>query len=134
MWVHRLLHVIDDETVECANCGVVPASYRTDRGKRTIRCSVAVRQQRKYPGYQETKLRSKRNEAGLIPAERDEYLDGKVCEICGKSSPLVVDHCHVTGAIRGPLCYGCNSGIGLLGDNLEGVLRAVTYLQRTPPV
>jgi hypothetical protein len=33
-------------------------------------------------------------------------------------------------AIRGLLCSNCNRGLGLLGDDLEGVLRAVEYLRR----
>lgn len=39
-----------------------------------------------------------------------------------------VDHCHETMAIRGILCSECNTGIGKLGDNIEGLQRAETYL------
>ena len=53
------------------------------------------------------------------------------CGICGKSlEKPCVDHNHSTGFIRGLLCQPCNSAIGLLGDTLEDVLKAVTYLQR----
>jgi hypothetical protein len=41
-----------------------------------------------------------------------------------------VDHCHSTGQIRGVLCCECNTGIGKLGDNAEGVRRALAYLER----
>lgn len=41
-----------------------------------------------------------------------------------------VDHCHVTGAIRGLLCHGCNTGMGLLGDDIERLQLAVEYLGR----
>ena len=44
-------------------------------------------------------------------------------------SAFHVDHCHQTGNIRGLLCFDCNSGIGKLGDNLEGLMRAVRYLE-----
>lgn len=30
------------------------------------------------------------------------------CACCGKFGPLVRDHCHETGLIRGLLCHGCN--------------------------
>ena len=33
-------------------------------------------------------------------------------------------------SIRGVLCPNCNRGIGLLGDNIEGVRRALDYLHR----
>jgi hypothetical protein len=51
------------------------------------------------------------------------------CACCGiPTERLVVDHCHITYDIRGLLCDKCNTGIGLLGDNLQGVMRAVHYL------
>lgn len=50
------------------------------------------------------------------------------CAICGSQEPLCVDHDHETGVIRGLLCGRCNKGIGLLGDSLEGLERAVRYL------
>ena len=53
------------------------------------------------------------------------------CGICGKSGQLVVDHEHASGRIRGLLCQNCNKGIGLLGDSLEGVRKAVNYLHRS---
>jgi hypothetical protein len=38
------------------------------------------------------------------------------------------DHDPVTGLFRGWLCFHCNTGIGKLGDTLEGVQRAEAYL------
>ena len=58
------------------------------------------------------------------------------CEICGieeKAAPkgtFHIDHDHETCKPRGMLCSSCNCGLGLLGDNLNGLLRAVNYLQR----
>ena len=40
-----------------------------------------------------------------------------------------VDHDHETGVVRGILCSNCNTGIGMLGDDLVGVHRAVEYLK-----
>lgn len=42
----------------------------------------------------------------------------------------VIDHCHVTGKMRGLVCSPCNTGIGQLGDNLEGVMKAARYLEK----
>jgi hypothetical protein len=55
------------------------------------------------------------------------------CECCGKlpgKLGLQLDHCHKTGLFRGWLCFMCNSGIGKLGDTVEGLERAITYLRR----
>jgi len=55
------------------------------------------------------------------------------CAICGRHQSLIkktfcVDHDHLTNEIRGLLCHSCNRGLGLLGDTLESLLKAVKYL------
>ena len=58
------------------------------------------------------------------------------CDCCGvdskdlKGEKLHLDHCHKTSEYRGHLCGSCNRGIGMLGDNFEGVQRAVDYLKK----
>ena len=57
--------------------------------------------------------------------------DGK-CAICGTSdwgtrNPFI-DHDHISGRVRGLLCHRCNTGIGMLGDDIEVVRRALRYL------
>lgn len=60
-----------------------------------------------------------------------------VCEVCSNppaethpGKTLHLDHCHTSGAFRGWLCTNCNTGLGKLGDNVEGVRRALEYLER----
>ena len=55
------------------------------------------------------------------------------CECCGRVSRLFVDHNHATGGFCGYLCQQCNVGLGNLGDSEAGLLRALSYLQRTAP-
>jgi hypothetical protein len=58
---------------------------------------------------------------------------GGSCAVClsvDSGRRLAVDHCHVTGVVRGLLCSKCNTAIGMLGDNEEGIERALAYLQR----
>ena len=51
------------------------------------------------------------------------------CECCGELvKSFHCDHDHETGLFRGWLCAHCNQGIGKLGDNLAGVMKAITYL------
>jgi len=56
--------------------------------------------------------------------------DGK-CSICGRipEKRLAVDHCHISGRIRGLLCYACNSAIGLMGDDPDMIRRASAYVE-----
>lgn len=57
------------------------------------------------------------------------------CKICktkdagGKHKIFYVDHCHVTGKIRGLLCTGCNLALGGFRDRIESVERAILYLK-----
>ena len=55
------------------------------------------------------------------------------CKLCRKhqseqKNRLHVDHCHVTGRIRGILCAPCNSGLGLAKESSELYLKAADYL------
>lgn len=56
----------------------------------------------------------------------------EVCECC-KQIPIkwVLDHDHGDHSFRGWICDRCNTGIGKLGDNLEGLIKAVNYLIMT---
>jgi hypothetical protein len=53
----------------------------------------------------------------------------EVCECCQKI-PLkwCLDHDHSDDSFRGWICDKCNTGIGKLGDNIEGVVKALNYL------
>ena len=57
-------------------------------------------------------------------------LQNQKCRIC-KNQPkkLFIDHCHVSGRVRGMLCRLCNSMIGFAKDNTEILLSAVDYLK-----
>lgn len=65
---------------------------------------------------------------------------GGVCKICGDEGflmdserhkiKLVVDHNHITGAVRGLLCHNCNRALGLLQDNTDVLRSAINYLER----
>ena len=62
--------------------------------------------------------------------ERLMRSQGERCAICLSSPdrPLVVDHCHATGRVRGLLCGRCNSAIGLMDDDPTRASRAAEYL------
>ena len=41
----------------------------------------------------------------------------------------VIDHDHETGKVRGILHGTCNGGLGKLGDSIEGIRKALNYLE-----
>lgn len=62
------------------------------------------------------------------------------CAIChtteetklGPNGTLVrmsVDHCHTSGKVRGLLCNRCNRALGLLGDSVDLLQKAIVYLK-----
>src|ERR1035437_4660223 len=65
--------------------------------------------------------------------------DDSRCECCNATTiKLNWDHDHELEALgfspaathRGWICHGCNTGLGKLGDNVQGVRRALDYLSR----
>lgn len=65
----------------------------------------------------------------LISARKTAPPKSEYCQCCKIKAPyLVLDHDHLTGNFRGWICRNCNQGIGKLGDNLDGIIRAVNYL------
>jgi hypothetical protein len=53
------------------------------------------------------------------------------CKVCNEvpTETLRVDHCHVTGRVRGLLCRKCNTGLGMLRDSVAIVASALEYLR-----
>jgi hypothetical protein len=102
---------------------------------RQCRNKKALQWQQNNPkSKRSTHLKSK---FGITAEQFDEMLQlqNHCCAICMSPTPkgrgtFHVDHCHETGKIRGILCHDCNTGIGKLGDSLESVKKAVSYLER----
>lgn len=78
---------------------------------------------------------------GITPEEYAAMLEaqGGVCATCGRPETteqagtlvrLSVDHCHTTGKVRGLLCHACNRSIGLFGEDVALMERAIEYLER----
>jgi len=65
----------------------------------------------------EALLRIQNNQCGICHIDFKEHDDR-----------MAIDHCHVTGRVRGLLCRKCNSAIGLLGDSVERLSEALQYL------
>ena len=73
---------------------------------------------------------------GVTPEQFKAMVDvqGGACAICLKvpddSFGLCVDHDHATDEIRGLLCNPCNRTIGVLGDDVAILERAISYLKK----
>jgi recombination endonuclease VII len=73
---------------------------------------------------------------GISQEEYDALLakQGGVCAICRRHSKrrLCVDHCHITGMIRGLLCRLCNIALGCLKEDQASFAAALAYLGALP--
>ena len=120
----------DGEVKECRMCGIkkpmTHAYFAIDRhsskGKPFYRTACRICERNKRIETEEIKRNS--------PPPKD-----RVCDCCGKevqeNETLNMDHCAETKLYRGYLCTNCNTGIGKLGDNAEGLEKALAYVKRT---
>lgn len=58
-----------------------------------------------------------------------------ICDVCGgvnaNGRKIHVDHDHTTGAVRGFLCSGCNSALGLVKEDPERLRKLAEYIERS---
>ena len=52
----------------------------------------------------------------------------KICHSDNNGKTFHVDHCHMSGRVRGLLCSKCNTAIGLLDENIVVLENAIKYL------
>jgi hypothetical protein len=90
----------------------------------------------KHPTWQRAKALWVRYKLTLIQWDRMFKKQGGVCAICkrltknpGKGKPLVVDHDHLTGKVRGLLCHNCNLTLGKFEDRPEWFENIARYLR-----
>ena len=69
---------------------------------------------------------------GLTRQELDALVEaqGGLCAICEINPAVHVDHHHVTGKIRGVLCFTCNVALGQLKDDVGLFRKTIEYLER----
>ena len=64
--------------------------------------------------------------------------EGSKCNICNKiqdeKNKLVFDHCHKMNKFRGYCCNSCNRSLGVLGDDVEGIINVLNYLLISDPM
>lgn len=131
---------------KCARCTEKPLvefgrDKRTKDGlQSTCRTCNAADKMRRYNAMSalEKKARSLRK-YGLTTESYDLLLAEQAgrCAICKSTEPggqwrngtFFVDHCHISGGVRGLLCCTCNAGLGYFKDNPQLVWTAYQYLK-----
>ena len=144
--LYKVLECLDETTkaggliynCHCKLCGGEHkrTSHQLGKGSRSRECPEY--KSPNWSGY-DREDQIMRRTYGISMRDFDELVEfqGGKCAICFKQLDMLnrranIDHDHETGKVRGILCTGCNTGIGHLGDNIQGVKRALYYLENSP--
>ena len=120
----------DGSQVNCSACRVIQAEQKkSPQGRASLAAWRKTPQGKAYIRWNRIKMKY-----GL---SRDEYLalaesQFYKCAICQESRPLVVDHDHTSGLVRGLLCKPCNVGLGFFKDSIYLMGQAQRYLSHPP--
>ena len=115
----------DSRYIQCNSCGEIKSlqlfhknrSRRNGRDSKCKECAASAKLQLRY---------------GITQLEWNALADkqGNACAICqDPTKPLHLDHCHTSGKNRALLCSNCNTAIGLFGEEVELLLKAVAYIE-----
>jgi hypothetical protein len=86
------------------------------------------------PAHRERQRRTRLKKYGISEAQKAALLQLQEhqCPICerflAEQTVPSIDHCHVTGSVRGILCRRCNSALGLFEESPATLERAFEYL------
>jgi hypothetical protein len=129
---------------QCNKCKTVKdlsEFYKLGKGRsspdgRTATCKQCNNRQGRQWYSGQTKTYHRMSRYGLSEDAYYAMLEAQnyKCALCKSTDPkrkqgFVVDHDHETGRIRGLLCHSCNIALGMLGDDITGLKRAVKYLE-----
>jgi hypothetical protein len=118
---------------DCHKCGRVPIKVMKHRANGDLRdqylCWVGTR--RREGDGEFARVAYPNQALDMWDAQRGN------CAICGKpmiragnnSNGATLDHCHVTGRLRGYLHQGCNKGLGHFFDDPLTLRKAAEYLE-----
>jgi Recombination endonuclease VII len=127
-------------TKRCRDCGErkpldeFPRNKNSSDGRRTYckPCHNARGRETLERLYGNSRHYHLKRRYGISAKEFDELVatQGGGCAICGKEEPEHVDHDHLTGEVRGVLCFNCNGGLGQFRDSTDFLRSAATYLEQ----
>jgi hypothetical protein len=137
-------------TKYCAGCdralAVNQFSWNTSKNSYRSRCKDCESKQRKEQNERDkmsgasrkSDFRKNWKRLGFNPKDVETFVEEHegICDICGTSENLAIDHCHQTNVLRGLLCMSCNVGLGHFRDSPDRLARAILYItkNRSAPI
>jgi len=134
----ELEHPPTEPTKRCPNCRTTKSTAEFPRNRSSkdglaAYCKRCHNQRMKeisnrlYGGHANY-LRRKRYGIDELGVAALLEAQGGTCAICGVERPTHVDHAHISGQIRGLLCFSCNRGLGKAQDDVTVLKLAIEYL------
>ena len=126
----RSRETLPEGVKRCSECRATKAlnefhKHRTQPDGLNTYCKDCRRRQNAENHLRRTYGLSVRDLAALVESQ------GGTCAICETRPAEHVDHDHVTGRVRGVLCFPCNVALGHLKDDVALFRKAIGYLERT---
>lgn len=124
-------------TRKCIDCGLhsedltlFAQSKQAKYGRRNLCYSCYTKRNKENAKLKDWKTDHQTRKRYGVDADTYKRLmaTSSCCQVCGSNNELCYDHCHTTMKFRGVLCRQCNRSIGQLGDNSEGLRKALDYL------
>ena len=129
----------------CKDCGIKLDEFNTiweNAYKKRPTCKICTKKNKKEYDKKkrdpnndgENNLSSKYN---LTLEEYNKLLEFQqggcaICRLsCKSGRNLAVDHNHITGEIRGLLCFKCNATLGSINESENLIWNMLEYLKRT---
>ena len=113
-----------DGMKRCPDCGETKPvdQFHKKKGKPSHRCAACVGIHNRMTTYNLT-----RDEVELM-------LEHRTCDACGEVvqdlKQFHIDHSHTTGVVRGVLCSGCNTTLGLVKESAATLRALAAYIER----
>tara|TARA_B110000902_G_C14200061_1_gene547391 strand:- start:51 stop:593 length:543 start_codon:yes stop_codon:yes gene_type:complete len=121
---------------ECGKCNSIKSldKFSSDKSTVTGLTSTCKNCKVKYnTGNKEAIKRTvTKRRYNINDIEYDELSGVNNCQICSEGVKGItkhIDHCHMTGRVRGILCRKCNLALGHFNDNETSLKRAIEYLK-----
>ena len=126
---------------KCSKCGLekpVTEFYETSRTRKdgtryrlpSCKACYAAYYAQNSERQKKSNRRAKIKRQYGLTLEKYEELIAQGCAACGSTDKVVMDHCHASGALREPLCNGCNVALGAAKDSPDTLRKLADYLER----
>lgn len=118
---------------QCSKCGEKKSPDEFQKGRNQCKpCVYGAQREARLRNHDEYKRyirdREFQRRLGISLEDYEAIMTDALCAICDDPAEAL-DHDHVSGQIRQPLCFRCNAGIGMFLESPDRMRKAIDYLE-----